>query len=147
MTIPMWCMLAGLLLPYIWAGASVPFRFKQFGAADLAKPRVQGDQLTEGGHGAWGAQFNAWEALAVFTVANMIAYMGGVDPEGNWALAAMIWVLPVPGPAITSTGPSMDSTASLWAGFSFSISLRNPSLSRSFRVFFSVKSSSKISRL
>lgn len=86
-------MFAGLLLPYVWAGASVPFRFKQFGNADLARPRVQGDQLADGGHGAWGAQFNAWEALGVFTVANVIAFMGGVDPEGNWAMAAMIWVV------------------------------------------------------
>ena len=93
MTIPMWCMLAGVILPYIWAFASVPFRFKQFGDADLAQPRVQGDQLTDGGHGAWGAQFNAWEALAVFTVANLIAFMGGVDPEGNWFLAALLWVV------------------------------------------------------
>src|SRR3989338_5324174 len=37
-----------------------------------------------------------------------------------WAIrSAIIWVLPVPGPAITITGPSMVSTASLWAGFNF----------------------------
>lgn len=29
---------------------------------------------------------------------------------------AMIWVLPVPGPAMTMTGPSIEVTASLWAG-------------------------------
>lgn len=32
----------------------------------------------------------------------------------------IICVLPVPGPATTSTGPSMVSTASLWAEFNFS---------------------------
>ncbi|MBT7372194.1 MAG: hypothetical protein HN816_16205 [Gammaproteobacteria bacterium] len=92
MTIPMWCMLAGLILPYVWHGASVPFRLKQFDAIDAAKPREQADRLTDAGYGAWGAQLNAWEALAVFTVANVIAFMGGVDPAGNWSLAAIIWV-------------------------------------------------------
>lgn len=93
MTIPMWCMVAGILLPYIWAGTSVPFRVKQFGTVDLARPREQGDRLTDAGHGAWGAQFNSWEALIVFAVANLIAFMGGVDPAGNWSMAAMIWVV------------------------------------------------------
>ena len=93
MTIPMWCMLAGVMLPYIWAGASIPFRLKQFGTIDLARPRKQGNSLVDGGHGAWGAQFNAWEALSVFAVVNLVAFMAGVDPEGNWSLAAMIWVV------------------------------------------------------
>jgi uncharacterized MAPEG superfamily protein len=93
MTVPMWCLLAGLFLPYIWAGASIPFRLKQFGNVGLSRPREQGNQLTEAGHGAWGAQANAWEALAVFTVANLIAFMVGLDPAGNWSLAAMIWVI------------------------------------------------------
>src|SRR3989344_9248203 len=34
-------------------------------------------------------------------------------------LSAIIWVLPVPGPAITMTGPSIVSTASFWAAFNF----------------------------
>ena len=89
----MWCMLAGLILPYIWHVSSVPFRLKQFSTVNTARPREQADQLTDGGQGAWGAQLNAWEALAVFTAANVIAFMGGVDPEGNWSLAAIIWVV------------------------------------------------------
>lgn len=93
MTIPMWCLVAGVILPYLWAGASVPFRLKQFGNADLAQPRVQGDQLIDAGHGAWGAQFNSWEAISVFAVANLIAFMGGVEPEGNWSMAAIVWVV------------------------------------------------------
>jgi len=92
MAIQLWCLLGGILLPYIWAGASVPFRNKQFGTVDLNEPRVQGEQLSEAGARAWGAQANAWEALAVFAVANLAAMMAGVDPAGNWSLAAMIWV-------------------------------------------------------
>jgi uncharacterized MAPEG superfamily protein len=92
MTIQLWCLLAGLVLPYVWAFGTVPFRAKQFGNFDLNYPRVQAEQLKEGGARVWAAQSNAWEALAVFAVANLAATMAGVDPAGNWATAAMIWV-------------------------------------------------------
>jgi len=85
------CLLIGMLLPYVWAFGSVPFRSKQFGKPDLAEPRVQADQLVDGGARVVGAQANAWEALIVFTAANFAAFAVGVDPEGNWTLAAMIW--------------------------------------------------------
>ena len=93
MTIQLWCLLTGLMLPYIWAGSSVPFRNRQFGVVDLKEPRVQAELLTDGGARAWGAQSNAWEALAVFTVANLAAFMSGVDPAGNWSIAAMVWAV------------------------------------------------------
>jgi uncharacterized MAPEG superfamily protein len=35
---------------------------------------------------------NAWEALTVFGLANLAAFMVGLEPDGNWSLAAMIWV-------------------------------------------------------
>ncbi len=92
MTIPLWCLLAGIVLPYIWAGVSVPFRNRQLGGVDLQQPRVQGGQLSDSGAGAVGAQMNQWEALSVFTAASFIAYVQGVDPTGNWALASIIWV-------------------------------------------------------
>ena len=93
MTIPLWCLLAGVLLPYILAGATLPFRKAQFGTPDLREPRTQAEQMTDAGARTWAAQMNAWEALAVFTVANLAAFMAGVDPEtSNWSLAAMIWV-------------------------------------------------------
>ena len=93
MTIPMWCIKAGMILPYIWAFASVPFRLKQFGTVELGQPREQADQLTDSGHNVVGAQHNAWEALAIFAAANLIALMAGVSPEGEWSTAAMIWVV------------------------------------------------------
>ncbi len=92
MTTQLWCLLAGVILPYVWAGLSVPFRTKQFVGPDLKEPRVQAELLTEGGARVWGAQANAWEALAVFGVANLMATMAGVDPVGNWSMAAIVWV-------------------------------------------------------
>lgn len=92
MTIQLWCILGGMILPYIWAFSSLPFRAKQFGKPDLAEPRVQGDLLEGAGARAWGAQSNAWEALVIFSAANVMAYIAGVDPTGNWSLAAMIWL-------------------------------------------------------
>ncbi len=92
MTVQLWCLAAGMFLPYLWAGVSVPFRSQQFGQPDLNYPRRQGDALTDRGAGAWGAQGNAWENLTIFSVANLMAFMAGVDPAGNWATAAMVWV-------------------------------------------------------
>tara|TARA_R110002073_G_scaffold4917_7_gene31044 strand:- start:5018 stop:5416 length:399 start_codon:yes stop_codon:yes gene_type:complete len=91
MTTQLICLLIGMVLPYIWAGASVPFRSRQFGKVELNQPRVQADQLKDGGARVVGAQANAWEALTLFAAANVGALMGGVDPSGSWALATMIW--------------------------------------------------------
>ncbi len=93
MTIPMWCLVGGVVLPYIWAGASVPFRNAQLGGLDLAQPRLQAASLVEGGAGAWGAQMNQWEALTVFMAANVVAYVQGLDPTGYWATASVIWLV------------------------------------------------------
>ena len=93
MSIPLWCLLGGVLLPYVWAGVSVPFRNRQLGSVDIQQPRLQAAELTEGGAGAWGAQMNAWEALAVFMAVTLAAFMQGVDPAGNWASASVIWLV------------------------------------------------------
>ena len=93
MTIPLWCLVAGVVLPYIWAGVSVPFRNKQLGGLDLGQPRVQAAELTDGGAGAWGAQMNQWEAISVFVVATVVATVAGVDPTGSWATASVIWLV------------------------------------------------------
>ncbi len=93
MTIPLWCLFVGVVLPYVWAGSSVPHRISQFGSPDLRQPRVQAEQLTGAGARAWGAQMNAWEALIVFAAANMAALATGVDAGGLWSTAAIIWVV------------------------------------------------------
>jgi uncharacterized MAPEG superfamily protein len=91
MTTQLICLLIGMLLPYIWAFSSLPFRNGQFGKIDLNEPRVQAEQLTGGGARAVGAQSNAWEALIIFSVANFAAFAMNVEPGGQWGLAAMIW--------------------------------------------------------
>ncbi len=93
MTIPMWCLLGGVVLPYVWAGVSVPFRNKELGGLDLEQPRLQALSLTAGGAGAWGAQMNQWEALTVFMAANLVAFVQGVDPTGAWATASIVWLV------------------------------------------------------
>ena len=93
MTIPLWCLFIGAVLPYVWAAVSVPFRSKQLGEVDLRQPRLQAADLTEGGAGAWGAQMNQWENLSVFMAATLAAFMQGVDPAGSWATASIIWVV------------------------------------------------------
>ncbi len=92
MTIQFACLLAGMLLPLIWAGVSLPFRMRQLGSVDLNSPREQATKLVEAGARVVGAQSNAWEALAIFTVANFMAVAAGVDPGSNWALACLVWV-------------------------------------------------------
>ncbi len=91
MTTQLICLFIGMVLPYIWAFSSLPFRNGQFGTVDLNEPRVQAEQLTGGGARAVGAQSNAWEALIIFTVASLSAFVMNVDPQGHWSLAAMIW--------------------------------------------------------
>lgn len=93
MTIPLWCLLGGVVLPYIWAGVSVPFRNRQLGGLDLKQPRLQAAELTEGGAGAWGAQMNQWEAISVFTAATLAGFMQGLDPAGAWATASVVWLV------------------------------------------------------
>ena len=93
MTIQLWCLLGGVILPYVWAGVSVPFRNAQLGNVDLEQPRVQAEKLTDGGARAWGAQMNAWEALIVFGIANFAAYTQQVDPNGYWSIACLIWLV------------------------------------------------------
>ncbi|MBQ74934.1 MAG: hypothetical protein CMQ20_07905 [Gammaproteobacteria bacterium] len=93
MTVQLWCLLIGAMLPYVWHFVSVPFKNKQFGEVDIGEPRAQGMGLVDTGARVWAAQLNAWEALGLFSVANLAAFMAGVDPEGYWSLAAIIWVV------------------------------------------------------
>ena len=91
MTIPLWSLLIAGMLPYVWHFASLPLKMKQI-ELDPNEPRAKNDQLTGNAARAVAAQANAWEALALFGVANLTAFMAGVDPAGNWSIAAMIWV-------------------------------------------------------
>ena len=91
MTIQIVCLLIGVVLPYLWVGVTGRYRKRQFGDIGLSEPRAQARQLSGAGARAWGAQMNAWEALLVFTAANGAALAAGVEPTGDWALAAPLW--------------------------------------------------------
>ena len=92
MTIQVVCLLIGAVLPYLWFGVSLRLTKRQLGAIDADAPRLQAAQLTGAGARARDAQHNAWEALILFGVANVAALVAGVEPTGNWALAAVLWV-------------------------------------------------------
>jgi uncharacterized MAPEG superfamily protein len=92
LTIPFWCLLVAIFMPYVLAGTSVYFRAQQFGAVDNNQPRVQAAALTGAGARAWAAQQNAWEALVVFGLSVFVAHAAGADP-GSSALASEIFVV------------------------------------------------------
>lgn len=93
MTIQITSMLIGCLIPLLWSGAVLPYRQRQLGRVDYEQPRLQANQLTGRGAAAWGAQLNAWEALAIFTVANISGFFVGLEPQGLWGVFCIIWVV------------------------------------------------------
>jgi uncharacterized MAPEG superfamily protein len=79
MTTPLWCLLIVALLPYPLAFAGGYFKTRQFGRADNKNPRQQAAQLEGAGARAVAAQANAWEALGVFTAAQVVLHLA--NPE------------------------------------------------------------------
>ena len=92
MTIQITCLFIGVVIPLIWSAAALPYRQRQLGRVDFEQPRLQAHQLTGRGAAAWGAQLNAWEALAMFTVANICGFFAGLEPQGAWSLLCVLWV-------------------------------------------------------
>jgi len=92
MTIQIYALLVAAILPYVWHFASLPLKNKQLGGLDLNEPRARHGELLGSAARAVAAQANAWVALGLFAAANLAALMAGADPQGNWALASMIWV-------------------------------------------------------
>ena len=91
MTTPFWCLLAAVLLPYVWAGVGVYYKRQQFGAIDANHPRAQSAALTDAGARANAAQLNSWEALPVFGAAVTVAHLAGAD-AGLSATASLVFV-------------------------------------------------------
>jgi uncharacterized MAPEG superfamily protein len=91
MTMPLRCLLIATFLPFIWVVAGHVFRYRQFGAIDNSHPRVQQAQLTGIGARALAAQQNAWEALAMFTPAVLIAHLTGAT-TGHASVASVLFV-------------------------------------------------------
>jgi uncharacterized MAPEG superfamily protein len=92
MTIPFWCLLIAVLIPYVLAFTAAYHKSRQFGSVDNNQPRAQGAALTGTGARVWAAQQNAWEALAVFTAAVGVAHFAGADP-GRSAIAAELFIV------------------------------------------------------
>ena len=79
MTTPLWCLLIVALLPFPLAFAGGYFKTRQFGRADNKNPREQAMKLEGAGARAVAAQANAWEALGVFTAAQVVLHFA--NPE------------------------------------------------------------------
>ena len=92
MTTPLWCLFFAALFPIVLAGIGVKFRIDQLGELDNAQPRAQAKQLEGIAARAYAAQQNAWEALAIFTAAVVVAHLAAADP-GASATAALVFVL------------------------------------------------------
>ncbi len=91
MTIPFWCLLVAVLLPYLWAGVGGYYKKQQFGAIDANHPRAQSAALNDAGARANAAQLNSWEALPVFMAAVIVAHLAGAD-TGLSATASLVFV-------------------------------------------------------
>lgn len=92
MTIPFWCLLVTILIPYVLAGAGGYFRVRQLGTLDNKHPRTQAVELTGAGARAYAAQANAWEAVPVFAAAVFVSHLAGANPS-TAALLSEIFVV------------------------------------------------------
>jgi uncharacterized MAPEG superfamily protein len=92
MTIPLWCLLAAVILPYAWLGPAASARKAQFGGLDNKQPRQQVAKLEGKGARAYAAHQNAFEALAVFAPAVLVAHVTHADPKIS-AILAVVWVV------------------------------------------------------
>lgn len=91
MPLHLWCLLAAIVLPYVWATVSVTYRKQEFGSADNKHPREQAAKATGKGARAYAAQANAWEALAVFAPCILFAHIQSPS-SGIAPILAFAWV-------------------------------------------------------
>lgn len=92
MTISLWCLLVAAILPYVWLGPAASARKEQFGNLDNKQPRSQVSKLEGKGARAYSAHQNAFEALAIFTPAILVAHVAHADTTLSAALA-VAWVV------------------------------------------------------
>jgi len=86
-TTPFWCLFLTCLLPYVWGPIAVLERKSQLGVIDNKNPRQQQAKLTGRGARAVGAHKNAFEAIATFGPAVVVAHLAGADPVWSARLA------------------------------------------------------------
>jgi uncharacterized MAPEG superfamily protein len=92
MTTSLWCLVAVTFFPIILAPVGVYFRQQSFGSVDNKNPRTQSAALEGAGARAVAAQGNAWEALAMFTVAVVAVHFAGVGAGSAAATASLAFV-------------------------------------------------------
>ncbi len=92
MTTPFWCLFIVAMIPYVLAGLGGYFKIQQFGKLDNNHPRIQAADLRGIGARAYAAQMNAWEAVALFAAAVLVAHLAGADPRLS-AMASVIFVI------------------------------------------------------
>lgn len=92
MTTPLWCLTIVVFIPIILAFIGSYFKTQQFGTLDNKNPREQAVELSGAGSRANAAQSNAWEALAMFTVAVLVSHLAGVPAEeaAPWTIAFVV---------------------------------------------------------
>jgi len=87
MTTPLNCLLIVMFLPIVLAWVGGFYRNREPGGLDNRNPREQAKQLSGPGARAYAAQQNAWEAVAVFTPAVLVAHALQADPAMSAILA------------------------------------------------------------
>jgi uncharacterized MAPEG superfamily protein len=80
------------VIPFVLAGVGARLRIQQLGTLDAHHPRVQALELRGAAARAYASQQNAWEALALFGTAVVIAHLVGANPAQS-AMASTIFVV------------------------------------------------------
>lgn len=89
MTTPLWCLVLVAFLPYLLAFTGSYFKMRQFGNVDNKNPRQQAAKLEGIGARAAAAQANAWEALAMFTVAVGVLHLANPEAARGGTAASL----------------------------------------------------------
>jgi uncharacterized MAPEG superfamily protein len=75
MTLTLWTLPIASLLPYVWFTLANVLRKQEFGELDNHHPRLQQARQTQRGARAHAASANAFEALAVYAPAVLVAHL------------------------------------------------------------------------
>ena len=91
MSILLFALFIGALLPIVLSWVGGYYRGQQFGSIDNKNPRAQSAALEGAGARAVAAQQNAWEALAIFTAAVVAQTVRGGNVE-TASILALVWL-------------------------------------------------------
>lgn len=83
MTTLLWTLAIAAFLPLVWGISGGWQRARSAEGFDNNLPRRQAAALTGLGERLYGAQANAWEALAIYTPCALIAHLAGADPTAS----------------------------------------------------------------